>query len=112
MPTARENCPNYEINILMCPCTSENCANRGICCECLQAHAAKGSLVSCMRGTKRDPETVALASRAMKCSDNLQRNLDFCVCTYEPCGNKGTCCSCVRNHFATDGTGRVACMRA
>ena len=112
MPTAREKCVNYAINIQMCPCTSETCANRGICCECVQAHSAKGSLVSCMRGTQRDPKTLGLAARAVKCQANLQRNLDFCPCDYQPCDNKGTCCSCVRNHFKADGTGRVACMRA
>ena len=112
MPTARENCPNYEINTQMCPCTNTTCANHGICCECLQRHAGNKSLVSCMRGAKRAPETMALSLQAVKCTTNLSRNLDFCICTYEPCGNKGTCCSCVRNHFNTQGTGRVSCMRA
>jgi len=112
MPMAKENCANYAINIQMCPCTNEGCANRGICCECVQAHHASGSKSACMRGVERNPETVALAAQAVKCQTNLQRKLDFCVCDYEPCGNKGTCCSCIRNHFSADGTGRVACMRA
>lgn len=112
MATVARQCVNYEINLQMCPCTSETCANRGICCECLQAHAAKGSKVACMRGVQRDPATMVLGSRAEKaCQENQERNLDFCVCTWTPCSNKGVCCNCVRNHFSTDGSDRVACMR-
>ena len=112
MATTPDQCANYELNLQMCPCTSETCDNRGICCECLQSHAAKGSLVACMRGTERDPGTVGLASEATEsCEVNEERNLEFCVCTWEPCGNKGVCCNCVRNHFSVDGSDRVACMR-
>ena len=32
-----------------------------------------------------------------KC-DNLQRNLDRCTCTYEPCSRKGHCCDCIEYH--------------
>lgn len=32
----------------------------------------------------------------MEC--NIQRNLDFCTCTYEPCSRKGKCCECVKYH--------------
>jgi len=110
--TLPEQCMNYAINLQMCPCTSENCGNRGICCECIQAHAAKGGKSACMRGAMRDAATMALVSQAQKaCATNQQRNLDFCVCTWDPCGNKGVCCNCVRNHFSTDGSGRVACMK-
>ncbi len=28
-----------------------------------------------------------------------QDNLDFCNCTYEPCGRKGTCCECLQYHL-------------
>jgi len=112
MPTPRDKCPNYEINIQMCPCTNEDCANRGICCECLLAHASSGSKSACMRGVERRPETMVLASQAATtCATNQTRNLETCVCSYEPCQNKGVCCNCVRNHFTTDGTGRVSCMR-
>jgi hypothetical protein len=112
MATTPEQCANYEINLQMCPCTSDSCENRGICCECLQSHAAKGSTVACMRGIERDPGTIGLASQAAKsCETNAAGNLDFCVCMWEPCGKKGVCCSPVRNHFAPDGSGRVACMR-
>lgn len=113
MPTKSQDCLNYQINLQMCPCTNVECANRGICCECLQAHAAAGSASACMRGAKRDPATLALARNAApRCAANLERNLAFCTCTYEPCGNKGTCCNCVRNHWTADGAGRAACMRA
>ena len=112
MATTSEQCANYELNLQMCPCTAENCDNRGICCECVQSHASSGSKVACMRGTERDPGTTGLASESSDaCDQNAERNIDFCVCTWEPCGNKGICCNCVRNHFSVDGTGRVACMR-
>lgn len=112
MATLPEQCVNYAINLQMCPCTSENCANRGICCECIQAHAAKGSKSACMRGAERSAATLGLASQAQSaCTANQPRNLDFCVCTWDPCGNKGVCCNCVRNHFSPDGSGRVACMK-
>ncbi|MEI6499503.1 MAG: hypothetical protein WCP21_00590 [Armatimonadota bacterium] len=112
MPTTPEQCANYALNIQMCPCTAEQCPNRGLCCECLQAHAAKNSATSCMRGALRNPETLALsAEAAAKCPTNQERNAKLCTCTYDPCDNRGVCCNCVRNHFTTDGTGRVACMR-
>lgn len=112
MPATVERCANYELNLQMCPCTSETCDNRGICCECLQAHASKGGTVACMRGVERDPGTMGLAREAAQsCGTNAERNLEFCVCTWEPCGKKGVCCNCVRNHFSVDGGGRVACMR-
>lgn len=112
MATTAEQCVNYELNLLMCPCTSETCGRRGICCECLQAHASSGSTVACMRAARRDPDTLSLAVRAAKgCETNQARNLEFCVCTWEPCARKGVCCNCVRNHFSVDGSGRVACMR-
>ena len=65
-----------------------------------------------MRGAERDPATMGLALQAVKeCALNSARNLEFCTCTWESCGNKGVCCSCVRNHFAADGSGRVACAK-
>lgn len=112
MTTTPDQCANYEINLAMCPCQSETCSNRGICCECIQSHAAKGGQTACMRGTRRDPGTMGLASEAAPvCDTNFERNLEFCVCTYDPCSRRGVCCNCVRNHFTTDGSGRVACMR-
>lgn len=112
MPTLPKDCANYEINLLMCPCVNEQCGNRGICCECLQAHHAAGTTTSCMRGAKRKPETLDLAARAtVVCATNQVRNKDFCLCTYDACSRQGVCCNCVRNHFTADGTGRVACMK-
>ncbi|MFN3550473.1 MAG: DUF6485 family protein [Endomicrobiia bacterium] len=29
---------------------------------------------------------------------NIQKNLNFCSCTYEPCPRKGKCCECVIYH--------------
>lgn len=34
----------------------------------------------------------------MEC-DNLEANLEFCNCTYEPCPRKGNCCECIRYHL-------------
>jgi hypothetical protein len=34
----------------------------------------------------------------MKQCDNLNANLAFCNCTYEPCERKGKCCECLRYH--------------
>jgi hypothetical protein len=33
----------------------------------------------------------------MECP-NVEENLSFCSCTYEPCGRKGHCCECVKYH--------------
>ncbi|MBC7189655.1 hypothetical protein H5U35_05515 [Candidatus Aerophobetes bacterium] len=30
---------------------------------------------------------------------NLQQNMNFCNCTYEPCSRKGRCCECLRYHW-------------
>jgi len=112
MPTSPQDCANYQINLQMCPCTNEGCDNRGICCECIQAHYSGESLTSCMRGVLRRPETMALKDLAETvCATNQARNNDFCVCTYDTCGNHGVCCNCVRNHFTADGTGRTMCMK-
>lgn len=112
MATTPEQCVNYQLNLEMCPCTSETCDKRGICCECLTAHSSKGSQTACMRGVERDPGTMDLAARASgTCDANKERNLQVCVCTWDPCDRKGVCCNCVRNHFSMDGSGRVACMK-
>ena len=113
MPTLPQDCVNYQINIQMCPCESEECERRGICCECVQAHYEAGKPNACMGGAERKPETLSLSTEAAaRCLLNQERNLEFCLCTYEPCDNKGVCCNCVRNHFSVDGAGRVACMKA
>lgn len=33
----------------------------------------------------------------MECP-NLEKNLSFCSCTYEPCSRKGRCCECIQYH--------------
>lgn len=112
MATLPADCANYQLNLQMCPCTSEDCGNRGICCECLQAHYAAGKPNACMGGAQRKPETMGLAMQAVKeCLTNQARNAEFCKCTYDECERRGVCCNCVRNHFTVDGTGRTACMK-
>ncbi len=32
----------------------------------------------------------------MKC--NIEANMAFCSCSYEPCERKGKCCECVQYH--------------
>ena len=44
-----ENCPNYQVNLTACPCTSETCARKGFCCLCIANHRANGNLAFCMR---------------------------------------------------------------
>lgn len=29
---------------------------------------------------------------------NIDRNLEHCTCTYEPCSRKGVCCECIQYH--------------
>jgi len=112
MPVTADQCVNYEINLLMCPCTSDTCGFRGICCECIRASVAAGEKTACMmEGVKRDPATMSLNGKASTVCVNKEANLADCVCTWEPCDNKGICCNCVRNHFSASGTGRVACMK-
>jgi hypothetical protein len=112
MATLPADCANYALNQQMCTCPKLDCPNHGICCECIQAHAGRNSQTNCMRGAKRDAATVGLMTLAVKkCTTNQARNTEFCVCTYDPCERKGVCCNCVRNHFTTDGSGRVACMK-
>ncbi|MBO8131128.1 MAG: cytosolic protein [Candidatus Marinimicrobia bacterium] len=33
----------------------------------------------------------------MECKVN--RNMNFCNCSYEPCSRKGTCCDCLQYHL-------------
>jgi len=33
----------------------------------------------------------------VKCQ-NIEKNMEFCNCSYEPCSRKGMCCECVRYH--------------
>ena len=29
---------------------------------------------------------------------NIEKNMEFCNCTYEPCSRKGKCCECIIYH--------------
>ena len=42
-----DKCKNYDENLARCPCTSDNCSRKGICCECLAHHLATGGLPAC-----------------------------------------------------------------
>ncbi len=113
MATVQQLCANHEINIQMCPCTSESCPRRGVCCECISYH--RNSLEwpesACMRGAKKRPEeTLSLVGIADSC-DMQVRNAQACSCSADSCERFGWCCECVRNHWALDGTGKVACVR-
>jgi hypothetical protein len=109
MPTSPEACANHRINLEMCPCTNKDCANRGICCECMQAHVGYGNATACMRTART---TVTFSIEPIKtCATNGARNADFCVCSNTSCPRRGVCCNCVRNHWNAEGTGRTACMK-
>ena len=44
-----KECPNRDANLENCPCENEDCSHRGICCECVASHRAKGNKPMCMR---------------------------------------------------------------
>lgn len=106
------DCPNRSVNLQMCPCSNADCERRGICCLCVQFHAAKGQKSSCFRGVPRPAATRALRGIAREKCSRFQANTEFCPCDYEPCGNRGTCCDCVRNHWGNATYPTPACMRA
>jgi hypothetical protein len=105
------SCPNREVNLQMCPCPKTDCDNRGVCCLCIRNHVAKSQKSFCMRGTERPPATRSLAGVAEAKCDNHKKNADLCACDYEPCGNRGTCCDCIRNHWGNSTYPLSACMR-
>jgi len=105
-------CPNRQVNLQMCPCTNDKCERRGICCLCIQNHVAKGQKSSCMRGAERPAATRSLKGIAPEKCGRYKANLEVCPCDYEPCGNRGTCCDCVRNHWGNATCPMAACMRA
>ena len=39
-------CPNKEKNLASCTCTY-SCAKKGLCCECVSYHRAKGQIPGC-----------------------------------------------------------------
>jgi hypothetical protein len=106
---AEVQCPNYTINVEMCPCKKEDCPNRGVCCLCVTAHRQRASLTACLR-TPRPAATLGLRGSGEPCPRQSVTILN-CTCTYEPCGNRGVCCECLRNHWSSDASGRPACYQ-
>lgn len=106
------DCPNRAVNLQMCPCPNEACERRGICCLCAQNHVAKGQKSFCLRGAERPAATRSLKGIAPAKCGRQAANLAFCPCDYEPCGNRGTCCDCVRNHWGNATYPMPACQRA
>lgn len=33
---------------------------------------------------------------------DLEKNMEGCNCTYEPCSRKGICCECIKYHLRMD----------
>ncbi len=44
-----KDCPGYDRNVANCPCESTDCERKGICCECVANHRAKGNRPACLR---------------------------------------------------------------
>jgi len=44
-----KKCPKVKVNLDTCPCTADDCPRHGVCCECVRAHVAGGSLPACAR---------------------------------------------------------------
>jgi hypothetical protein len=44
-----KECPKREVNLANCPCENMECERRGICCECVANHRAKGNRPACMK---------------------------------------------------------------
>ena len=105
-------CPNYEVNLQICPCTEEVCGRRGICCQCVSYHrvSRQWPATACMRGSKRPVAILELPAPADLCA-NQPDNAENCLCESDSCARLGWCCECVRNHWTADGAGRTACMR-
>jgi hypothetical protein len=49
MVEATPACPNQQKNAENCPCGSEGCSRKGICCECLSYHRERGQKPACMK---------------------------------------------------------------
>jgi hypothetical protein len=43
-----KDCPNRAENLKSCGCTYSSCSRRGMCCECIRHHKAKGELPGCL----------------------------------------------------------------
>ncbi len=42
-------CTNKANNKVECSCKKSDCANHGICCECVANHRQKGNYPACLR---------------------------------------------------------------
>ncbi len=42
------DCPNQAVNLDRCGCTYTACGKRGVCCECIASHSARGELPGCL----------------------------------------------------------------
>ena len=106
-----QQCPNYQINIQMCPCLEESCPRHGVCCECAAYHrtSTQWPETACMGGVGRPEETFALEGLVSSC-DNQSRNAEACLCAAQDCPRRGRCCECVRHHWMPEGS-KVACFR-
>jgi len=105
------DCPNYEVNLEMCPCPNMECGNRGICCLCAANHMAIGGKTFCMRGTERPAETMSMKGIAVGTCSQRAANEERCSCSYSSCDNHGMCCDCMRNHWGNTTYPAPACMR-
>ncbi|MBM3473209.1 MAG: hypothetical protein FJX75_08085 [Armatimonadetes bacterium] len=112
MAATATTCTNYELNLKMCPCTSD-CERRGICCECMNfhMHSTQWPRSACMRGTPRPASTLDFPLAIPADCASHPRNLEMCPCTYDTCERRGFCCACVRNHWKEDASSATACMR-
>ncbi len=110
---ATVNCPNYELNEQMCPCTEKSCPQHGICCDCMRYHrnSEQWPKTACMRGTKRPESTMSLPIAIPTACPNREINVESCPCTNTECSQHAFCCSCVRAHWKPDGSSRTKCMR-
>ncbi|MFA5088079.1 MAG: DUF6485 family protein [Candidatus Omnitrophota bacterium] len=41
------DCVNKKRNLDACNCSYPGCARKGVCCECIRYHRAKGALPAC-----------------------------------------------------------------
>ncbi|RKX45024.1 MAG: hypothetical protein DRP27_05225 [Thermotogae bacterium] len=41
------NCVNQKRNLERCNCSYPSCPRKGICCECIAYHSARGELPAC-----------------------------------------------------------------
>lgn len=109
-PGASPRCPNHEVNLKQCPCTSVDCPRRGFCCECVANHAGKGGKTRCMKEAVRPAATLNLPIGRHKDCANRARNEAGCACTETGCSRHGICCDCIRYHWGNATWPTPACM--